>query len=310
MSRWGSRACSASDMRPLCDQPALAERSLSLTPGPVMVPGPWSVMMWPEEGTPCHADNQVAAHHPVGDNAAQPRNGEPAQRTTSDSRSLLPSPARRPGRRSDRGPSGPSSLHRPVRHLPLDRPRHPAAGPVPGRQHHQDLRRHGRPPTRPGAPAAAVGHSGPASGRAGPRTRQRRPPHHSARPAHPHQRPVRLHGRHGRPPRHRHRRRPCGHRAPPDELHRRFRLLQHQLRPARPRRSARHRTQLRHRDPPSHHQTLHLTGTSLPGARTALPAPHGRGYSRDPADGGLRDVTALDPRTAAPRASSSPHSPI
>ncbi|MET7521717.1 serine hydrolase domain-containing protein [Streptomyces sp900116325] len=43
---------------------------------------------------------------------------------------------------------------------------------------------------------------------------------------------------------------------------------------------------------------LHLTGTSLPGARTALPAPHGRGYSRDPADGSLHDVTALDPRTA------------
>ncbi|GAA2979446.1 hypothetical protein JCM13580A_25420 [Streptomyces drozdowiczii] len=40
MSRWGSRACSASDMRPLCDQPALAELSLSLTPGPGTVPGP------------------------------------------------------------------------------------------------------------------------------------------------------------------------------------------------------------------------------------------------------------------------------
>ncbi|WP_327369361.1 serine hydrolase domain-containing protein [Streptomyces sp. NBC_01217] len=43
---------------------------------------------------------------------------------------------------------------------------------------------------------------------------------------------------------------------------------------------------------------LHLTGTSLPGARTSLPAPHGRGYTRDPADGSLRDVTVLDPRTA------------
>ncbi|MFB6816119.1 serine hydrolase domain-containing protein [Streptomyces sp. NPDC056347] len=43
---------------------------------------------------------------------------------------------------------------------------------------------------------------------------------------------------------------------------------------------------------------LHLTGTSFPGARTALPAPHGRAYTRDPADGTLRDVTALDPRGA------------
>lgn len=43
---------------------------------------------------------------------------------------------------------------------------------------------------------------------------------------------------------------------------------------------------------------LHLTGTSLPGARTTLPAPHGRGYSLDPAGGGLTDVTGLDPRTA------------
>ncbi|MEU9315447.1 serine hydrolase domain-containing protein [Streptomyces sp. NPDC048295] len=43
---------------------------------------------------------------------------------------------------------------------------------------------------------------------------------------------------------------------------------------------------------------LRLTGTSLPGARTTLPSPHGRGYTRDPADGRLRDVTALDPRTA------------
>ncbi|MFE6493957.1 serine hydrolase domain-containing protein [Streptomyces sp. NPDC057748] len=43
---------------------------------------------------------------------------------------------------------------------------------------------------------------------------------------------------------------------------------------------------------------LRLTGTSLPGSRTALPSPHGRAYTRDPADGGLRDVTSLDPRTA------------
>ncbi|MFF2008190.1 serine hydrolase domain-containing protein [Streptomyces sp. NPDC058195] len=43
---------------------------------------------------------------------------------------------------------------------------------------------------------------------------------------------------------------------------------------------------------------LRLTGTSFPGARTALPAPHGRAYTRDPADGSLRDVTVLDPRTA------------
>ncbi|MER6102501.1 serine hydrolase domain-containing protein [Streptomyces sp. NPDC001832] len=43
---------------------------------------------------------------------------------------------------------------------------------------------------------------------------------------------------------------------------------------------------------------LHLTGTSLPGARTTLPAPHGRGHTRDPADGSFRVVTALDPRTA------------
>ncbi|MFF9348115.1 serine hydrolase domain-containing protein [Streptomyces sp. NPDC014734] len=43
---------------------------------------------------------------------------------------------------------------------------------------------------------------------------------------------------------------------------------------------------------------LRLTGTSLPGARTTLPSPHGRGFTRDPADGTLRDVTALDPRGA------------
>ncbi|MFB7559161.1 serine hydrolase domain-containing protein [Streptomyces brevispora] len=42
---------------------------------------------------------------------------------------------------------------------------------------------------------------------------------------------------------------------------------------------------------------LHLTGTSLPGARTTLPAPHGRGYSRDAA-GRLTDATDLDPRIA------------
>ncbi|WP_191133956.1 serine hydrolase domain-containing protein [Streptomyces sp. col6] len=41
---------------------------------------------------------------------------------------------------------------------------------------------------------------------------------------------------------------------------------------------------------------LRLTGTSLPGSRTTLPAPHGRAYSR--ADGRLTDVTELDPRTA------------
>ncbi|WLQ35779.1 serine hydrolase [Streptomyces castrisilvae] len=43
---------------------------------------------------------------------------------------------------------------------------------------------------------------------------------------------------------------------------------------------------------------LHLAGTSLPGSRTTLPAPHGRAYTRDPSDGRLTDVTALDPRTA------------
>ncbi|MEU8624394.1 serine hydrolase domain-containing protein [Streptomyces sp. NPDC048669] len=43
---------------------------------------------------------------------------------------------------------------------------------------------------------------------------------------------------------------------------------------------------------------LRLTGTSLPGARTTLPAPHGRGYTRDPAGGNLTDATDLDPRTA------------
>ncbi|WP_406453819.1 beta-lactamase family protein [Streptomyces sp. NBC_00876] len=43
---------------------------------------------------------------------------------------------------------------------------------------------------------------------------------------------------------------------------------------------------------------LRLTGTSLPGARTTLPEPHGRAYTRDPAGGGLSDVTVLDPRTA------------
>ncbi|MCX4964314.1 beta-lactamase family protein [Streptomyces sp. NBC_00654] len=43
---------------------------------------------------------------------------------------------------------------------------------------------------------------------------------------------------------------------------------------------------------------LRLGGTSLPGARTGLPAPHSRGYYRDPRDGSLRDVTAMDPRLA------------
>ncbi|THA69331.1 class A beta-lactamase-related serine hydrolase [Streptomyces sp. A0958] len=43
---------------------------------------------------------------------------------------------------------------------------------------------------------------------------------------------------------------------------------------------------------------LHLTGTSLPGSRTTLPAPHGRAYTRDPSDGHLTDATTLDPRTA------------
>lgn len=77
-----------------------------------------------------------------------------------------------------------------------------------------------------------------------------------------------------------------------------LRLLQHQLRRTRTRRPTGHRTRLRHRDPQPPHHPLHLTGTSLPGARTALPSPHGRAYTRDPADGSLRDVTALDPRTA------------
>ncbi|MEU8930661.1 serine hydrolase domain-containing protein [Streptomyces sp. NPDC048409] len=38
---------------------------------------------------------------------------------------------------------------------------------------------------------------------------------------------------------------------------------------------------------------LRLTGTSFPGARTALPAPHGRAYAADGSD-----VTELDPRVA------------
>ncbi|PZT76187.1 MULTISPECIES: serine hydrolase domain-containing protein [unclassified Streptomyces] len=42
---------------------------------------------------------------------------------------------------------------------------------------------------------------------------------------------------------------------------------------------------------------LRLTGTSLPGSRTTLPAPHGRAYSRT-GDGRLTDVTELDPRIA------------
>ncbi|GAA2967084.1 serine hydrolase domain-containing protein [Kitasatospora cinereorecta] len=43
---------------------------------------------------------------------------------------------------------------------------------------------------------------------------------------------------------------------------------------------------------------LHLSGTSLPGARSALPVPHSRGYHRSADDGTLRDVTAIDPRIA------------
>ena len=43
---------------------------------------------------------------------------------------------------------------------------------------------------------------------------------------------------------------------------------------------------------------LHLDGTSLPGARTGLPAPHSRAYHRDRPEETLRDVTALDPRFA------------
>nr|WP_306332714.1 serine hydrolase domain-containing protein [Streptomyces sp. KL118A] len=38
---------------------------------------------------------------------------------------------------------------------------------------------------------------------------------------------------------------------------------------------------------------LHLTGTSFPGARTTLPAPHGRAFTSSG-----RDITALDPRVA------------
>ncbi|MFI0965294.1 serine hydrolase domain-containing protein [Streptomyces sp. NPDC021080] len=38
---------------------------------------------------------------------------------------------------------------------------------------------------------------------------------------------------------------------------------------------------------------LHLTGTSFPGGRTSLPAPHGRAYAADGSD-----VTELDPRVA------------
>ncbi|MFJ4919920.1 serine hydrolase domain-containing protein [Streptomyces sp. NPDC088725] len=44
---------------------------------------------------------------------------------------------------------------------------------------------------------------------------------------------------------------------------------------------------------------LHLTGTSFPGARSTLPVPHGRGYTRTHgSQGPLRDVTDLDPRPA------------
>lgn len=41
---------------------------------------------------------------------------------------------------------------------------------------------------------------------------------------------------------------------------------------------------------------LRLDGTSFPGARTTLPAPHGRAYTRD--DGARRDVTELNPSSA------------
>ncbi|MFE4450459.1 serine hydrolase domain-containing protein [Streptomyces sp. NPDC056796] len=43
---------------------------------------------------------------------------------------------------------------------------------------------------------------------------------------------------------------------------------------------------------------LRLTGTSLPGGRTSLPAPRSRGYHRSPVDGTLLDVTDIDPRAA------------
>lgn len=51
---------------------------------------------------------------------------------------------------------------------------------------------------------------------------------------------------------------------------------------------------------------LHLRGTSFPGTRTALPAPHGRAYTRDSGardgevrgDGARRDVTVLNPSFA------------
>ncbi len=46
---------------------------------------------------------------------------------------------------------------------------------------------------------------------------------------------------------------------------------------------------------------LGLRGTSFPGARTALPAPHGRGYTRDGgtrSGGARRDVTELNPSSA------------
>ncbi|MFD9504498.1 serine hydrolase domain-containing protein [Streptomyces sp. NPDC060035] len=43
---------------------------------------------------------------------------------------------------------------------------------------------------------------------------------------------------------------------------------------------------------------LHLTGTTLPGARSTLPSSHSRGYHLSPGDGTLRDVTTTGPRIA------------
>lgn len=174
-------------------------------------------MMCPEEGKPCHADTQGAARHLAAAGVVQPGNSAPAQRTTPHARSLLPSPARRRGWRSDGGAAGPSRLFRTVRHLSLDGTRYPQGGPVQGRQRHQDLRRHRRAPTHPGGTAAAVGHRRPAVARSDPRQWQRRPPYHPARPAEPYQRPLRLHRRHLRPPGLRHRGGPCRAGPPSDE---------------------------------------------------------------------------------------------
>ncbi|BBJ41689.1 hypothetical protein SSPO_044070 [Streptomyces antimycoticus] len=63
---------------------------------------------------------------------------------------------------------------------------------------------------------------------------------------------------------------------------------------------------------------LRLHGTSFPGTRTTLPAPHGRAYTRESrtpdsgvrGDGARRDVTDLNPSYAGPRASWSPRSTI